>query len=103
MAVLTLEEIKAHLRLDGNDEDALLTALSEATQDYATQYLGRTSIPWDDADGLPVPVPASVKAAMLLIICDLYENREDQVVGTIVARTGTADRLLHFNRVGLGI
>lgn len=103
MAVLTLDEIKAHLRLDGNEEDAQLTLLSEAAEDYAAQYLGRPGIPWNDEDGVTVPVPASVRAAMLLIIGDLYENREDQVVGTIVARTGTADRLLHFHRVGLGV
>lgn len=103
MAVLTLDEIKAHLRLDGNEEDALLLAISEAAQDYATQYLGRSAIPWNDDAGNPVPVPASVRAAILLVVGDLYENREDNVIGTIVGRIGTIERLLHFHRVGLGV
>ncbi|WP_312723978.1 head-tail connector protein [Stutzerimonas kunmingensis] len=103
MAVLTLEEIKAHLRVDGSAEDAQLLAISEAAQDYATQYLGRSAIPWNDDAGNPVPVPASVRAAILLVVGDLYENREDNVIGTIVGRIGAIERLLHFYRVGLGV
>lgn len=102
MAVLTLDEIKAHLRLDGNEEDAHLTLLSEAAEDYAAQYLGR-SLPWLDDSGAPVPVPASVRAALLLVIGDLYENREGVMVGTIAAVNPTVERLLHFHRVGLGV
>lgn len=102
MAVLTLEEIKAHLRVDGSAEDAQLTLLGEAAEDYATQYLNR-SLPWLDDLGAPVPVPASIRAALLLIVGDLYENREGVVVGTIVAVNPTVERLLHFYRVGLGV
>lgn len=102
MAVLTLEEIKAHLRLDGSAEDALLLALSSAAEDYASQYLNRP-IPWQDAAGATVPVPASVKAALLLIVGDLYENREAATVGVTRADNPTTERLLHFYRAGLGV
>lgn len=102
MAVLTLDEIKAHLRLDGNEEDAQLTLLSDAAEDYATQYLGR-SLPWLDDKGAPVPVPASVRAALLLVIGDLYENREGAFVGVSRVDNPTVERLLHFHRVGLGV
>ena len=47
--------------------------------------------------------PASVQAAVLLIVGDLYENREAVVTGTIVARNPTVDRLLHMYSVGLGV
>ena len=102
MAVLTLTEIKAHLRIDDAVQDAQLQSLSEAAEDYAAQYLGRT-LPWQDSQGADVPVPASIRAALLLIIGDLYENREGQIVGTITADNPTVERLLHFYRVGLGI
>lgn len=39
-------------------------------------------------------IPSGVRAAMLLMIGDLYENRESQVVGTIVAKNDTAMNLL---------
>lgn len=104
MAVLTLNEIKAHLRLDPDDasQDAQLTALGSAAEDYAAQYLGR-AIPWNDELGAPVAVPASIKAALLLIIGDLYENREAALVGVARTDNPTVERLLHFYRVGMGI
>lgn len=102
MAVLTLEEIKAHLRLDGSAEDAQLTLLSEAAEDYASQYLNR-SLPWLDDLGAPVPVPTSIRAALLLVVGDLYENREGAFVGVSRVDNPTVERLLHFYRVGLGV
>lgn len=104
MAVLTLTEIKQHLRLDEEEaaEDALLESLGEAAEDYAAQYLGRP-IPWTDDEGAPAPVPASVRAALLILIGDLYENREQHVIGSIVQEIPTVQRLLHFYRVGMGI
>jgi len=102
MNVMTLDKIKMHLRVDGGSQDEYLESLGDAAEDYAAQYLGR-SIPWLDAQGAEVPVPASIKSAMLLIIGDLYENREGQIVGMSRADNPAVDRLLHFYRVGLGV
>lgn len=104
MAVLTLTEIKQHLRLDEAEtaEDALLASLGEAAQDYAAQYLNR-SIPWTDDAGDPAPVPASVRAALLLIVGDLYEHREGQFLGATQATNPAVENLLHFYRVGMGV
>lgn len=104
MTVLTLPEIKTHLRLDADEsaEDALLESLNEAAHDYASQYLGRP-LPWLDDDGLPVVVPPSVRAAILLIVGDLYENREGRYVGVSVEANPAVTNMLHFYRVGLGV
>ncbi len=102
MAVLTLDEIKSHLRLDGSEEDAHLTLLNDAAQDYASQHLNR-AIPWHDDAGAEEPVPASVKAAILLTIGDLYENREGAFVGVSRVDNPTVLRLLNPYRVGLGV
>lgn len=77
MAAVTLDEVKAHLRVDGSSEDALLTLQLDAAQDAAAQYLNRP-IPWTNAEGQAVDVPASVKVAILLILGALYANREAQ-------------------------
>ena len=69
---------------------------------HASQYIDRP-IPWTDESGELVPVPPDVKAAILLIIGDLYENREGHFVGVQVAENQTVQNLLHFHRVGLGI
>lgn len=100
----TLSEVKAHLRMEESqtEEDVLLQSLIDAAADYASKYIGRP-VPWDDEAGDPVPLPASVRAAMLLVVGDLYANREDTVVGTIIGRIGFVERLLHPHRIGLGI
>lgn len=102
--MLTLGEVKMHLRIEGNEnsEDDYLNELIEAAHDYVQMYLGR-DVPWQDEDGQDVPIPAGVKHAALLIIGDLYQNREAQFVGAIVAENRAADALLHFHRVGIGI
>lgn len=105
MSLPTLPELKVHLRLDpepDTENDSDLELKLAAAVDHASEYLGRP-IPWMGADSSEVSVPASVRAAILLIAADLHENREAVVTGTIVADNPTVHRLLHFYRVGLGV
>lgn len=104
MAVLTLDEIKQHLKmeLDDDSRNAELERFEAEALDHAAQYIGRP-IPWMDAAGVAVEVPASIKAALKLIIGDLDQLRENTVAGTIVSSREYAERLMHFYRVGLGV
>lgn len=56
-------------------------------------------------DNLAANVPQSIKAAILLHVGQLYDQREDIVVGTIVNRvpTGGIEHLLRQFRVALGM
>lgn len=102
--IVSLEAVKAHLRLDPDPDsvvDAELEAMLAAAIDYVSNYLGRP-VPWKDSQGEDV-FPPSVRAAILLLVGDLHENREAVVTGTIVADNPTVHRLLHFYRVGLGV
>ena len=65
--MLTLYEAQAHLRIDHNDEDELLQAYIDAAEQSVADYLGIE---------LPAAMPAPVRAAILLRVADLYENRE---------------------------
>jgi uncharacterized phiE125 gp8 family phage protein len=49
----------------------------------------------DGADG----VPHDIKAALLMIVAELYENREQSLVGTIRTENPIVHQLLHFHRV----
>jgi len=100
----TLTEVKAHLRVEENEtaENAPLQSLIDAAADYVARYIGRP-VPWNDDAGDTVPLPASVKAAMMLIIGDLYAHREGQFVGVSVESNPAVVNMLHFYRVGLGI
>lgn len=93
MAVVTLDEAKTHLRIDHDAEDELIgTYLAAATQS-AADFIHRP-IPWTDGEGAPVEVPAPVKAAILLILGDLYAHREGRFVGTTPADNPAVQMLL---------
>lgn len=167
--VVSLAEAKAHLRVDGSDEDALISSLigaAVAHLDGAKGILGRClltqewawvsdgfadeialplapvesldAIKYRDADGVEqtlddttyttsmtdgavvqsadwpatadrpdavvieftagygaaADVPALIKAAILLMVGDMYNSRESVITGTIVAANPTLDRLL---------
>lgn len=70
--MLTLAETKLHLRVDTTDEDALITALMATATAACADYLNMP------AADLVVAVPAPVKSAALLLVGDLYANREAQ-------------------------
>ncbi len=68
--MLTLPEAKLHLRVDHNDEDALIGALMATATAACADFLNMP------AADLVVAVPAPVKSAALLLVGNLYENRE---------------------------
>ena len=68
--MLTLPETKLHLRVDHSDEDALIEALMATATAACADFLNMP------AADLVVAVPAPVKSAALLLVGNLYENRE---------------------------
>jgi uncharacterized phiE125 gp8 family phage protein len=57
---LTLDEVKAHLRLDGSEEDALLSALIAAATEYVQNITNRQLLEADYElmiDRLPASIP----------------------------------------------
>lgn len=109
--LISLETIKRHLRLDMDPDSELdpeLERLYEAALDYASNYLGRP-IPWSiendsaSSSSETMVFPKSVEQAILILIAEYFENREQNLVGTITAELPTVTRLLHFYRVGLGV
>ena len=89
-ALLTLDEAKLHCRIDHADEDALLGALITASTTAVANELGVVSL--DDTAAPPI------KAAALLLVGDLYENREAQTDRQLF-RNQAFDRLLNPYRV----
>lgn len=88
MEPVTLEEAKLYLRVGHDDEDALISDLIVAAREYCETYTEQ------EYTGSAV-IPRRVKQAILILVADMYENREAQIVGTIVAQNATVERLLH--------
>lgn len=104
---LDLAEVKVHLRIDHDLEDAYLAQLIDAAEDYISRYLNR-SVPWTEdpdsdssSESSSEIVPASVRHAGLMIVADLYQNREAQ--GAAIHPNPAVLSMLSLYRVGLGV
>lgn len=65
---LTLPVIKQYLRIDGNDDDALLTMFKDSAVTYCCSYMGCTQ---QDLEKYP-----DVSVVVLSLISDSYEVRQ---------------------------
>ncbi|WP_418565520.1 head-tail connector protein [Pyramidobacter piscolens] len=84
---ISLAEAKAHLRVVADDEDALISVYIAASRQYAERYQNRIYVATTGADGEPLtPEKMTMleKAACLLLIGHLYENRVAVNVGGAV-------------------
>lgn len=99
-AIVTLQEIKNHLRITGASEDALLSLYAEAAREKILNFLNTVVI--EGESDSPLAVPFAIKAAMLLIIGDLYENREAQSEKPLQENKTVMD-LLYPLRVDIGL
>lgn len=92
MSEVTLSEAKLHLRVTHTDEDTLIQAYIDAAEDYVGVLLNQVNY----------TTTPSIKAAVLLTISDLYENREGAGEKDIKENPAVM-RLLHPHRQEIGI
>lgn len=108
MSYVTLELAKQHLAMMHDDDDVLIQQCIDAAESQCASIMNRdeiadmqpSEIPWETPSG---DVPPSVVQAVLLYMAEFYEQRTVGVVGTIYTEIKTANALLHFHRVFLGI
>ena len=87
--MITLELVKLHLRVDGEDEDDLIRLYYEAAVSDCVAYLNRPlyqdeaaaseAAKAGKADG--IVLNSSIRNAILLTVGYLYSTREDGAVG----------------------
>ena len=94
---ISLDLAKAHLRIgDDTSLDTLIEQYLEMAFAIAEDYTNRKLAQEFSAES----IPASIKAAVLLILGTLFDNEADVVVGRSVAQLSlTAERLLQPWRV----
>lgn len=85
---VTLAEAKAYLRVDGDEEDELITELIGAAKAGADAFLNN---PFVDSAGAPLVIPNDVKLWVLRRVAFLYEQRIENLRADVMAGVGTAD------------
>lgn len=75
--IISLEETKLYLRVDGNEEDTLITQLILSAEDICEGIL---RYPLTDLE----VVPESVKQALLYAVANMYENRESLNIKEVI-------------------
>jgi len=84
MAMLvTLEQAKDHLQMDHDADDADITLKIHAASGAVVNYLKSSADPYFDSSGNVITdssgdpeVPFEVKAATLILVAEMYKNRE---------------------------
>lgn len=88
--LLTIDEARLHLHVDGPDEDTLIGLYADAAV--------LSCLNWCDLKLVPQGAEPLFKAASLLNLGDLYANRESVVAGQTFGMNPTAQALLQAYR-----
>ena len=91
MSILSIDLVKKHIKVDGTDEDTEIQLYIDAAEQYVNDFCDNKTTPF-------TTLPAPVKAAILLIVGDLYENREMQVVKELYQNPAAENLLLHYRK-----
>ena len=89
--IVTLAELKAHLRILTNDEDTLLTSLIAQATTAASDYC---RIDWTEE----ATVPETVRLAVLLMASHFYEYRDSSDKSAYTTMMASFQALLYPNR-----
>lgn len=72
---ISIAELKAYLRIDGEEEDTLLATLLSVAKAHCEDYLKTV---------LPQEFPLPVKQAMLILVAHFYEQRVGEAIPQVV-------------------
>ena len=87
--ILTVEQAKAHLRLQHDEEDAFLASLICQAQAVAEDYC---RLAFDET------APQAVRLAVLLMVSHYYENRDNPDKQTYLTMRMAFENLLYPHR-----
>ena len=76
--MIELDEVKAFLRIDFDDEDGYISVLILLAKEMTLNYLREQE--------LPIELPISIKQAIFLIVAHFYENRDGKPVPNVIFR-----------------
>lgn len=97
--MIELSRVKLHLRVDHDEEDALIQGYLGAAQAHVEQHCDRTLVEASPTGPEQMLLTKDVEQAILLLVGHWYANREAVVVGNAPSAVPLAvDRLLWYRK-----
>lgn len=93
--IVTLDEIKEHLRIQHDDEDEYLEKLLQQAENVVEDYCRITLDPYTDSDGNEIDPPEPIRLAIMIMTGFFYENRDIPDMTTYKAMRMAVDSLLY--------
>ena len=79
--ILTVDEVKTHLRIEDDDEDEYIESLirqaQAAAEDFCRTTLDAHTVTDGDGTERTVPPPEPARLAVLLMVSHYFENRDN--------------------------
>ena len=97
--ILSVDEVKTHLRIQHDEEDDYIESLVKQAQAAAEEYC-RVSFESEVLDPAvePAPIPETVRLAVLLMVSHYYENRDNPEKQVYITMRMTFENLLYPHR-----
>ena len=97
--MIDLTRVKIHLKVDDDEEDALITGYIESAKSHVAMHCDRILVEVDPVEPDQMGLTPDVEQAVLLLVGHWYANREAVVVGTISSVVPLAvERLLWYRK-----
>lgn len=93
--MIDLPRVKLHLRVDGDEEDALIGGYIDAAKSHVAMHCDRELVEGEPVEPDQMGLTADVEQAILLLVGHWYDNREDAAVG---ATPTAVERLLWYRK-----
>lgn len=79
--MLDLGRVKLHLKVDGGEEDVLISGYLEAAKSHVAMHCDRVMVDADPVEPEQMGLTPDVEQAILLLVGHWYANREEVVIG----------------------
>ena len=107
--VITLDDAKHHLRISGDDDDHMITVMMGTACQHVLDWLDRRIDDpalylggvYDPVNPAAATVNLPIRHAILLVLGDLYANREAQQDGPIQPNPAFERLLNPYRRLGV--
>jgi len=97
--MLDMTTVKMHLRVDGDEEDALIGGYLEAAKAHVEQHCDRKLVEAAPVEPDEMGLTRDVEQAILLLVGHWYSNREAVVIGGAPSAVPLAvERLLWYRK-----